>query len=344
MEIIVCQSSEDAKQWDEFVENHAAATNYHRWNWKRVLERAFSWPTFYLMAKEEGRVRGILPLAWQKSWIFHGCVSSLPVLSTGGIVAETPAAADELLEEAKRITRRVGAKFLELRYRDEPVDPLQVKNDKVTVVRPLSPDSEKMWAALGTKIRTKIRKAINAGMTAEFAGAEFLDEFYALFCENMRDLGTPVYGRSLFREILAAFPKHTHICIVRLEGRPIATSFLTGFRDTIEAKWSASVSRYLALKPNMFLYWNLFCFAGRQGYKVFDFGRSTPDSGTHVFKMQWGSETIPLHWAYWLPSGREMPQVSTRNPKYQAAIRIWQKLPVALTRTIGPTLVRHLPS
>ncbi len=344
MEIVLCQKSEDARQWDDFVENHSDCTNYHRWNWKRVLERAFNWPTFYLMAKEEGRVRGILPLAWQKSWIFHGCVSSLPVLSTGGIVAETRAAAEELEEEAKRITTRVGAQFLELRYRDEQVDRLQVRNDKVTVWRPISPDSEQMWEELGTKIRTKIRKAIHAGMTAEFGGAEFLDEFYTLFCENMRDLGTPVYGRSLFCEILKAFPQHTHICIVRLEGKPIAASFLTGFRDTIEAKWSASDARYLSLKSNMFLYWNLFCFAGQQGYKVFDFGRSTPSSGTHVFKMQWGSQTIPLHWAYWLPAGRELPQVNSRNPKFERAVRIWQKLPVSLTRVIGPTLVRHLPS
>ncbi len=344
MEIIYCQSTNDASEWDEFVETHTNSSNYHRWNWKRVLEKAFNWPTFYLMAKENNGVQGILPLVWQKSWIFRGCVSSLPVLSAGGVVAETEAAAEELLKKAKSITQRVDAQFLELRYRDERADRLQVKNDKVTVVRPLLPDREQMWSGLGTKIRTKIRKAMNAGMTAEFGGAEFLNEFYALFCEKMRDLGTPVYSRLLFQEILAAFPEDTRICVVRLEGKPIAAAFLTGFRDTIEAKWSASTSQYLSLKPNMFLYWNLFCFAGERGYKVFDFGRSTPNSGTHVFKMQWGSQTIPLHWAYWQPSGHELPQVNTQNPKYTLAIRIWQKLPVGLTRAIGPALVRNLPS
>jgi len=344
MEIVRAQNVEDARLWEEFVETQAAASNYHRWNWKSVLERSFGWPTFYLMAIEAGRVKGILPLAWQKSWIFRGCVASLPVLSAGGVVADSPTAAAALLEEAKRVTTQVGAKFLELRYRGPSGDHLPVRDDKLTVVRPLGPDSEKMWAELGTKIRTKIRKATNAGMTAEFGGMEFLGEFYALFCENMRDLGTPVYGRPLFEEIFKAFPQHTHICIVRLQGEVIATSFLTGFRDAIEAKWSASKSQYLSLKPNMFLYWNLFCFAGQKGYKVFDFGRSTPDSGTHVFKMQWGSESIPLNWAYWLPAGEALPQVNTRNPRFEAAIRIWQKLPVAVTRTIGPSLVRHLPS
>ncbi len=343
MEIIHCQSSEDARQWDEFVGRHPGSTAYHRWNWKHVLEKAFNWPTFYLMARENDRVRGILPLAWQKSWIFRGCVSSLPILSAGGAVAETARAGEELLWEAKRITRRVEAEFLELRYRDEPVDHMQVKNDKVTVVRPLLPDREKMWAGLDSKVRTSIRKAIKVGMTAEFAGAEFLDEFYALFCENMRDLGTPVYGRSLFREILAAFPEDCRICIVRLEGKPIATSFLVGFRDSMETKWGGALSRYFSLKPNMFLWWSLLCFAGERGYKVFDFGRSTRNSGTHVFKMQWG-QTIPLNWAYWLPSGGELPHVNVRNPKYKTAIRIWQKLPISLTRVVGPALVRHLPS
>jgi len=94
----------------------------------------------------------------------------------------------------------------------------------------------------------------------------------------------------------------------------------------------------------MFLYWNLICFAGTQGYKRFDFGRSSVDSGTHKFKMQWGTEEVPLYWNYWLPSGNhDLPDVNPQNPKYRLAIRVWQKLPVFLTRWMGPPIVRCLP-
>jgi hypothetical protein len=97
------------------------------------------------------------------------------------------------------------------------------------------------------------------------------------------------------------------------------------------------------MKPNMLLYWNLFSFAGQQGYKLFDFGRSTVDSGTHAFKLQWGSETVPLHWNYWLADGDKLPEINPSNRKYELAIRVWQKMPLSLTRLLGPRIARCLP-
>ena len=123
----------------------------------------------------------------------------------------------------------------------------------------------------------------------------------------------------------------------------MATSFLIGFRDRVEAVWSSSLRSALSLKPNMFLYWQLFCFAAQQGYQVFDFGRSTIGSGTHTFKLQWGAETIPLHWDYWLANGDKLPEINPSNPNYDIAIRAWQRLPLSLTRLLGPRIARCLP-
>jgi serine/alanine adding enzyme len=217
------------------------------------------------------------------------------------------------------------------------------KTNKVTVVLPICSNQDQMWKALDTKTRTKVRKSMNLGLKAEFGGKEFLDDFYDIFAQNMRDLGTPVYAKVFFSNILDAFPHNTHICVVRHEGKAIASSFLSGYRDRVEAVWSSSIRKYLSMKPNMFLYWNLFCFAGEHNYKLFDFGRSTVGSGTHDFKLQWGAETIPLFWDYWLPPGGTLPGLNPDNPKYQLAIRIWQKLPVPVTRFIGPHIVRCLP-
>ena len=97
------------------------------------------------------------------------------------------------------------------------------------------------------------------------------------------------------------------------------------------------------MKPNMFLYWKILCFAGERGFRLFDFGRSSIGSGTHRFKKQWGSQEVPLHWAYWVPDGAALPELNTENPRYQVAIRLWQKLPVSVTKLIGPRIVRCLP-
>lgn len=343
MKITLCENAADAQRWQDFVETHPECTNYHRWNWKQVIEDSFGWPTYYLMAEEGAEVHGILPLVWQKSWLFGSFVSSLPFLNGGGIVANGKDAEENLLGEAIRLARQVKADYLELRQRGDHQLNLLPKTNKVTVVLPVQSDSERMWKAMETKIRTKVRKSMSFGLTAEFGGRELLDDFYRVFCENMRDLGTPVYSPDFFSEILRVFPEDSHLCVVRHQGTAVAASFLSGFRDTVEAVWSSSIRRYLSMKPNMFLYWNLFCFAGQRGYRIFDFGRSTVGSGTHDFKLQWGSQTVPLHWVYWLPHGDHLPELNPENPKYRAAIWVWQRLPLGLTRKLGPKIVRCLP-
>jgi serine/alanine adding enzyme len=343
MKIIVCRSEAEGNRWQNYVDSQAQSTHCHRWNWKSVIENSFGWPTYYLMAEEDSAVQGILPVVRQKSWLFGSFLSSLPYLNAGGILANTESAKKQLLASAIDLSKRVRADHLELRHRDDQQLGLVRKTNKVTVMLPLDPNPERLWKALDTKIRTKVRKSQSFGMRAEFGGEDFLQDFYSVFCENMRDLGTPVYSPRFFREILHAFPDTTHICRIRYNGRTIATSFMCGYRDCVEATWSASLKEYLKLKPNMFLYWNLFCYAAQRGYRIFDFGRSTVDSGTHVFKMQWGSQTVPLHWDYWLPNGRALPEINPQNPKYRFAIRLWQKLPLKVANRIGPPIVRCLP-
>jgi serine/alanine adding enzyme len=343
MRIFNCDTRSDTNRWDQFVADQPDATNFHRWGWKQVIENAFGWPTFYLMAEESGAVRGVLPLVWQKSRLFGSFVTSMPFLNAGGVVAETPEAERMLLGEAIVMAQRVGADYLELRHRTNHGFEMSTKTSKLAVVKAVSPNTDAMFQALDKKVRADVRNSQRSGFTAEFGRENFLDDFYRVFAVNMRDLGTPVYARGFFREIFRAFPEGTHICRVRLGEETVAASFLTGHRHSVEVAWSSSLRKYLRLKPNMFLYWNLLCFAGAQGYKYFDFGRSTAGSGTHKFKMQWGAEEVPLYWNYWLRSGTELPRVNPENPKYRLAIWGWQKLPVFVTRWIGPRIVRCLP-
>jgi FemAB-related protein (PEP-CTERM system-associated) len=160
----------------------------------------------------------------------------------------------------------------------------------------------------------------------------------------MRDLGTPVYALSFFKNILATFPETTWICtIFSKDGLPIASGFLVGFKDNIEIPWASSLRKYNSLGPNMLLYWSVLKLACKRGYRVFDFGRSTPEEGTYRFKVQWGAKPVPLYWHYWLKNGGSLPEFNPKNPKYQLAIQIWKRLPVPLTRILGPAIVKNLP-
>ena len=75
----------------------------------------------------------------------------------------------------------------------------------------LAADVDDQWRAFNGKLRNQIRKAEKNGLQSVIGHLEVLDAFYEVFARNMRDLGTPVYAKSFFRNIMEAFPDTTRI-------------------------------------------------------------------------------------------------------------------------------------
>ena len=330
----------DRDRWDEFVSGHPECTSYHRWSWKPVFEDVFGWPGIYLLAEQRDTVRGILPLIRQKC-LLRSYLSSMPHLKGGGIVADSHEVENLLFESAIDVVRRSGATYLELRHLKPHDLPLVLRRDKVGAVLPIEGDNEGRLRRLDKKARNLVRKSLTYGMIAEFGDAELLPEFYEVYRQNMHDLGSPAYSRQFFAEILNRFPNESHICITRLGSKEVAGAFIIGFRGTLEVAWASSYRKFLNLKPNMFLYWSVLSFAAERGYKFLDFGRSSRDSGTYEFKLQWGAVPSDLYWCYWL--NREAAVPEARAEGMQMASRIWRRLPVTVTNVLGPTLIRNIP-
>lgn len=333
-------TEQDRARWDQFVDTHSECTNYHRWAWKHVFAHVFRWEAIYLVAEEYGIVRGILPLIHQRCML-RSYLSSMPHLKGGGIVAESCEAERALFEAAVEETRRVDAEYLELRHLTEHEFPVVVRGDKVGAMLTVAANSEERLRRLDKKTRNLVRKSTTFGMTAEFGGTELLKNFYNVYRCNMRDLGSPSYSRTFFAEILKCFPDDTRICIIRLGDQVVAGGFLLGFRGILEVGWASSYRKFLNLKPNMFLYWSILEFAAVHGYEFLDFGRSSRDSGTLEFKLQWGAVESDLHWGYWRADQAAVS--SSRSGGMQLASRVWKRLPLALTNLIGPALVQNIP-
>ncbi len=317
---------------------------YHLTGWKDVIEASFGHKTYYLFA-EDGRheIRGVLPLVHLKSALFGNFMVSLPFFNYGGICADDDEIYGRLLKKAAEVAADVHAGHIEFRH-TRHADTLPEKTAKVCMELPLPAAADDLWESFSAKLRSQIRKPSKEGMYAKIGKAEELDNFYDVFAVNMRDLGTPVYSKEFFRNILKTFPDSSWICTVYTrEGRPVASGFLVGFKEKLEIPWASSLRSFNRFSPNMLLYWSVLQFGCGQGCRSFDFGRSTPGEGTYRFKEQWGAKPVPLYWHYWLRNGNRVPEINPKNPKYQAAIKIWQKLPVGLTRIIGPAIVKNLP-
>jgi serine/alanine adding enzyme len=330
--------------WDRYVLSHPGGSGYHLMAWRRVMADAFAHETFYLMVTDEDQiVRGVLPLVFLSSRLFGRLLVSMPYVNYGGLLAHTIEAQDALLNSAVDLAKEQGATHIELRQSETLGFGWPVKQHKVSMRLELPKHFETLWEGFPSKLRSQVRRARKAGMIVRFGGEELLDDFYRLLARNMRDLGSPVHARGMFESFLQVLPDETRVCVVSMAGEPMAAGFLYGFREVLEIPWASADRRYKELSSNMLLYSAALEYGCGAGYRAFDFGRSTPGSGTYHFKQQWGATPFPLHWYYWLSNGGPLPEISPQNPKFRLAIEVWKRLPVSITRIVGPAIVRNIP-
>lgn len=312
--------------------------------WLSVLQNGLGHTPYCLRANVEGVCQGILPLAAVKSWLFGRFLVGLPYLNYGGPIADNPACEGALLHSAKELADRLNVRYLELRDVREFHCPGYVANAslKVHMRLPLPVQAEPLWKGLDAKVRNQVRKGQKSGLDLAWGGLELVDEFHTVFSENMRDLGTPVYGRRFFRAILEQFPDRAELGVARLGAKPVACCLLLHGWGTTEVPSASSLRAYNSTCANMLLYWTMLERAIARGQSEFDFGRSSPDSPTFKFKKQWGAQPHPAIWSHYLRQGTASDMRPT-NPKYGRAVRIWQQLPLWLTRLAGPVIVRGIP-
>lgn len=332
----------DRASWDAYVSSRSSATGYHTWAWRDVIERTFGHAPFYVMARARVRpdVVGVLPLVEIRSRLFGRTLTSLPFVNYGGVVADSEPAAEALLAFARDLAVTRGCRHVELRHVGRRFERLPCKQHKVTMRLPLAPG---LWDRLDRKVRNQIRKAMKSNLTVERGGVDLLSEFYQVFCRNMRDLGTPVYTRRLFEEVLRTFPDRTRLVIVRLEGAAIAAGLTFRTGGLVEVPWASSINDFNSLCPNHLLYWTIIEAAVAEDCTMLDFGRSTPHEGTYKFKAQWGATPVPLHWEYCLLRDGMIPDQSPKNPKLRVFVRTWQHMPIWAANLIGPLVVKHIP-
>ncbi len=312
--------------------------------WLNVLRDGLDHDPFCLEAVEGGRTRGLLPLAHVQSLLFGRFLVGLPYLNYGGVLADDDAAAATLVDRAVELASQLQVRFLELRH-ERPLSHVALTpaaSEKVHMRRPLPATAAELWKGLKDKVRNQVRKGEKNGLTVAWGREELLPEFYEVFSYNMRDLGTPVYGRRLFRSVLKHFPDRAEFCVVRAGRQPAAAALLLHGWGVTEVPSASSIREFNPLCANMLMYRHLLERAVGRGQKAFDFGRCSPNGNTFTFKKQWGAEPSPAPWQYHLRAGTAK-DMRPSNPRYQRLIQLWQRLPVWLAQLIGPPIVRGIP-
>lgn len=312
--------------------------------WLTVLRSAFGHEGFAVEARAAGRTCGFLPLSFLNTPLFGRFLVSLPYLNSNGVIAASPDVQAALVSRAAELADELNCKHLELRH-ETPIDHprLTVTNaSKVHMRLPLPSCPDQLWKKYDAKVRNQVRKGEKNNFAVAWGSFDLLDAFYAVLSENMRDLGTPVFGKSLFESILSTFPAEAEVCVVTDGDKPIAAALLLHGPGVTEVPTASSLKAYNPTCANMLMYRHLIDRAVARGQAVFDFGRSTTDGPTFKFKKQWGAEPHPAAWQYHVLSG-DAGQMRPDNPRYRKAIELWQKLPLKVTQVLGPMIVRGIP-
>jgi FemAB-related protein (PEP-CTERM system-associated) len=326
-------------RWDAFVRDCMDGTFFHLSAWSGVIEAEMGCTSHYLYAQRDGAIVGVLPLSRVRNVIAGDVLISTPFLVYGGPIGDADAVR-ALVAEARRLATNLGVDYLELRNRRPLEGDWETKNLYVTFRKALAPDVEGNLQAIPRKQRAMVRKGMKAGTDVSWDCD--LDAFYSVFSESYRNLGTPVFGKSLFARVLAAFPDQVWVTTISKDSRPLSSVVSFIFRDEVLPYYGGSVSAARDYSANDYMYWVVMERAVERGLKTFDYGRSKVDTGSYHFKKHWGFEPEPLAYQYQLVQSKELPNLSPTNPKFQLPIEVWKRLPLGVTRIVGPPIARRL--
>lgn len=332
--------------WDEFVARQERGSLYHLGGAAQVARRAFGFECHYLTARREpaGEVCGILPLVQQPALLRGRQLVSLPFFNYGGILAADDEVVLALSGAARNLATQLKVDSLQLRHAYAlPVLGDSLYLDKATLLLQLPGSSAELFRSFDSKLRSQIRRAERERPEVRVGGAELLDDFYRVFCSVMRDLGTPVYPRRFFERVSEFAGARASVLLISLSGAAVAGAVLMRDGGSMEIPWAASLNRVKAQAINMRLYWEALQHAIAQGCAVFDFGRSTIDSGPYRFKRQWGATPRQLHWWHWTPHGARARGPAERRDSLKLAVELWQRLPLPVANWLGPRISPRLP-
>jgi FemAB-related protein (PEP-CTERM system-associated) len=274
--------------------------------------------------------------------LFGTAVTSMPFLDGGGPCTSSVDVEQRLVESLIAEARRLGARSIELRASRRLDIPWKPAEHKVNMTLPLPPSGDQLWRQLDRGVRNQLRKAERSGLSVDFGGAEKLDAFYTIFAIRMRELGSPVHDRAFFRAIVHEFGAQARLGLVWKGTTPIGGLLALAFRDTLTVPWASCLHEYKTLCSNMLLYWETIRSGCAQGFRRFDFGRSSRGSGTYRFKRQWGAVESPLFW-YTIPiHGRVQPAPADDGRVATYLTNAWRRLPLTVTRGVGPLIRRYL--
>lgn len=334
----------DRDRVDGFVQGHGASTVFHRSAWGRAVAKGCGQKACYLLAERNGSVVGMLPLIYVQSPVFGRSLISNAFAVRGGPLAQDDDGHSALDAAGWDMATRLGVTALEYRSEDRLRPDWPAKLDSyVTFRRSLAVDSETNMKAIPRKQRAEVRRSLEFDLAVRVASdTDAARGHFSVYAESVRNLGTPVFPKALFRHLLELYGPDADVLTVSKDGTPVASVLSFYHRGEVIPYYGGGTQAARGLRANDHMYWMLMEHARERGCTSFDFGRSKVGTGAYSFKKNWGFDPTPLAYEFRLAEGAPMPDVNPLNPKYRLMTETWRRLPLSIANRIGPLVARGI--
>jgi len=334
----------DEKIWDEYVYRSADSTFFHQIGWKRVVEKTYGHKPIYLVAEEDGEIKGVLPLFLMKSRIFGKKLVSVPFAPYGGVCADNERIKKSILQEAEEIAKKYKVDYMEFRNLTKMNGTrYDVATHYTTFIIQLTQDLNETWQSLRRDKKKGVKKAKKVGLDIEWG--EEIDTFYTVYSKVMKELGTPAHRYSFFENIRKEFPKSFKILEIKHDKKTICCKFLLSFKDTLISMWGVTLKGYKRFHPYDLANWESIIYGHKFGYRYLDLGRCLVNSGVYNYKEGWSRQPKQLYYYYFYLKNkyRVTPDTSQSNPRRKTFAKIWKRLPLRLVQFLSPILRKNFP-
>lgn len=287
---------EHSGEWESFVGDHAHATPFHTQSWKHAIESTFRYaPRFRVLRdSENGDVAGVIP-SFETQGILGNDLTQ-PFGEYGYPLLNPGVNASSVLRSLSKEVGRFGARIV----KDAPWSGITGYEDAIyggvrtgcTFRLYLDGTYDRLReTTFDGEVRRSVRNARESDVEIRVAD---IAEYYPVYVQTMRRLGSPQFPQSFFEALTATFGEYCTVLTAELDGTVIAGLLTLSTADNTIIWSSASHSDYWDYKPNHLLYATAIRRAVERNQSVVDFGRTDPESGVHHFKAQFGGTEYPL--------------------------------------------------
>lgn len=344
------ESCTDRRAWNEFVERNDGPA-YNHWGWSDAVA-SYGHDRWHLVARERDTddIVAALPLYHVESRLFGSKLLSPAFAERGAVVLDETRESQKpkrlLLEQTKRMATDLGVDYVSLRGgRDTDPEEFTVKNRYVTFRVSTDDGPDAVWEDIQDSRQRQITQAAdNDALEFRVANSRAdLETYYDLYLRTMHRHGSPAHSFEFFETLWDRLHEDGafRLSLILHEGEAINGMVDLSLGSTVYQWGVVNNYDYRELNGGSYLLWKSLERAAEDGFDRYEFGRTREGSGVYMFKKSFGGSKTWYDDLHYFPTGTvDLPD--PEEDKYERAKEVWKRLPLSVTRVVGPQVRKQI--